>query len=77
MFKSIAGRMQHFFGSSTVLTSYNTYHFDDYSKYETSLFNLKEKVRQLDEQFPLDKEKAFQLGYELVCCRNQTDGKGN
>ena len=66
IFESIAGRLQYFFGSSQILLSYNTYQFDDYSKYDTSAFDVDEKIRQRDHVFPVDKEKAFRLGVSLT-----------
>lgn len=65
IFNTIAGRLQHLLGSSQVLLSYNTYQFDDYSKYDTSAFNVDDKERQRVEVFPQDLKKAFQLGSEL------------
>jgi multimeric flavodoxin WrbA len=69
IFRTIAGRLQHIFGESQVLLSYNTYQFDDYGKYETSAFNADDKARQRDEVFPIDKEKAYRLGVSLATAK--------
>ena len=69
IFRTIAGRLQHIFGESQVLLSYNTYQFDDYGKYETSAFNAGNKARQRDEVFPIDKEKAYRLGVSLATAK--------
>jgi len=65
LFKTITGRLQHIAGPSQTLISYNTYQFDDYSKYAASVFDVNAKEKQRAEQFPLDIKKAFQLGVEL------------
>ncbi|MEG1796825.1 MAG: flavodoxin family protein, partial [Clostridium sp.] len=48
------------------LYSNNAYQFDDYSKYEASVFDLEDKIKQRDEVFPIDCEKAFSLGVDLA-----------
>ena len=46
--------------------SNNTYQFDDYSKYKVECFSEEDKAKQRDTEFPLDCEKAFELGVNLV-----------
>jgi multimeric flavodoxin WrbA len=48
------------------LYSYNTYQFSDYGKYESSMFSEKEKAKQKAEQFPVDCQKAFDMGVSLA-----------
>lgn len=48
------------------LYSYNTYQFTDYEKYEASMFSEKEKAKHKAEQFPIDCQKAFDMGIALV-----------
>ncbi|NRT75612.1 flavodoxin family protein [Clostridium beijerinckii] len=48
------------------LYSYNTYQFTDYDKYEASKFSEKEKAKHKAEQFPVDCQKAFDMGVTLV-----------
>ncbi|OOM81381.1 flavodoxin family protein [Clostridium sp. BL-8] len=48
------------------LYSYNTYQFSDYEKYESSMFSEKEKAKQKAEQFPVDCQKAFDMGVTLI-----------
>ena len=52
------------FGSSDVETLYvcDTWQFDDYSKYESSLFNAEHKLEVRKHIFPADQKKAFELG---------------
>lgn len=49
-----------------LLYSYNTLQFDDYSKYESSIFSEQDKIRQRAEQFPLDCKAAYDIGAKLV-----------
>ena len=54
------------FGYSETLCAYDTYQFGDYSRYEVTLFNEKDKARQREEQFPKDLQNARKLGKRLV-----------
>jgi multimeric flavodoxin WrbA len=58
-------RLETLHGTSEYLASYNTYQFDDYSKYDASMFDEKEKAKIRKEQFPLDCRKAFDTGARL------------
>lgn len=49
-----------------VLYSYNTYQFDNYDKYEASMFSEEKKAKQRAEQFPVDCTNAFNMGVEIV-----------
>jgi multimeric flavodoxin WrbA len=53
-------------GNSEILISNDTYQFDDYSKYHASRFDVEHKARMKAEQFPLDCQKAFDLGAGLA-----------
>jgi Multimeric flavodoxin WrbA len=46
--------------------SYNTYQFDDYSKYKVECFSEEDKAKQRDTQFPLDCQRAFEIGANLI-----------
>ncbi len=54
------------FGYSESLWSTDTYQFDDYSKYISSIFNPEEKARRRKEVFPQDCQKAFEMGARFV-----------
>lgn len=54
------------FGSSEALFVTDTYQFDDYSKYETSAFNVEEKAKRRRLVFPEDCQKAFQMGVRFA-----------
>jgi multimeric flavodoxin WrbA len=55
-----------FNGTSEFLLSTDTYQFVDYSKYEASNFNEKHKSQVRAEQFPIDSQKAFDMGVRLA-----------
>ena len=54
------------FGYCETLCSYDTYQFNDYSKYECTMFDEKHKAEVRDNQFPKDLAKAHDLGKRLV-----------
>lgn len=53
-------------GEPPVLFAYNTKQFDDYSKYDATLFDAADKERSRQEQFPLDCHTAFQMGKAMT-----------
>ncbi|HVI42142.1 MAG TPA: flavodoxin family protein [Anaerovoracaceae bacterium] len=64
--KNMENSMQRLFGSAESLLSTDTYQFDDYSKYETSGFNVEEKTMRRKEVFPVDCRKAFEMGARIA-----------
>lgn len=48
----------------------NTYQFDDYSKYQSSRFSEPEKALHRATIFPQDKQKAFDLGKNMVAAEH-------
>ena len=58
--------MTRIFGACESLWVTDTVLFDDYSKYESSLFDPAAKKKHREEQFPLDCKKAYELGARLV-----------
>jgi len=54
------------FGSSESLMAYDTYQFDDYSKIYAPRFDPEKKAKARREVFPLDCEKAFEMGKRLA-----------
>ena len=58
--------MEGLFGSCEVLLSCDTKQFDDYSKYEVDVFDVPAKLKRHEEVFPLELQKAFELGVQLV-----------
>ncbi len=53
-------------GTSEFLLSTDTYQFDDYSKYEASMFDEKHKFQVKTKQYPIDCQKAFDMGARLA-----------
>lgn len=52
---------------------YDTYQFDDYSKYEASVFSEPEKRLSKERQFPLDCQRAFEMGQMLTAKTEKSD----
>ena len=48
------------------LQANDTYQFDDYSKYKADGFSAAEKAKQRETVFPIDCQKAFALGEQLL-----------
>lgn len=61
------GFLKRHLGDLEILSSYDAYQFDDYSKYHCPMFNVKEKKQHLEEVFPQDCQAAFAMGRRLVC----------
>jgi len=58
--------LQRLNGTSEFMLSTDTYQFDDYSKYEASMFDEKHKSQVKLEQYPIDCQKAFDMGARLA-----------
>lgn len=54
--------LQRIFGISETLVSCDTYQFDDYSQYVADRFDAVKKARRRKEIFPLECQKAFEMG---------------
>ena len=65
-FNKIESTIERIFTKPLVMYSNNTYQFDDYSKYKSSAFSEEEKAEHRKIQFPLDCQKAFELGVNLI-----------
>jgi len=48
------------------LYSYDTYQFSEYDKYESSMFSEEAKAKQKDQQFPIDCQRAFDMGVKFA-----------
>lgn len=66
MFDHYQSLLERLGGPSEILVSNDTYQFDDYSKYEASMFDEEHKAKVKAEQFPVDCRKAFEMGARLV-----------
>lgn len=58
--------MERVFGTSESLCVTDTYQFDDYSKYVSTLFNEKKKAKRREEEFPKDCQRAFEMGVRFA-----------
>ena len=54
------------FGPAAILRSYDTFQFNDYSRYDAAQIDAAHKAAVHDTQFPKDQENAFELGKHLV-----------
>ena len=54
------------FGYCESMCSMDTYQFNDYSKYDVTFFDEKDKAEIRGKQFPIDCQKAFDLGIKLI-----------
>jgi len=52
--------------ASEYLASFDTTQFDDYGKYAAGIFNVENKERERMKQWPLDCQKAFEIGARLA-----------
>jgi multimeric flavodoxin WrbA len=59
-------RLKTLHGTSEYLVSYNTYQFDDYSKYDATMFDERAKAKYKAEHFPSECQKAFDIGVKLT-----------
>lgn len=62
----IESRIINIIGSLEKLYSVDAYQFDDYSKYEANIFDVPTRKKIHDEQFPLDCQKAFDMGVRFT-----------
>ncbi len=53
-------------GSLETLYSVNAYQFDDYTKYEADRFDAPARKKIHDEQFPIECQKAFDMGVRFA-----------
>jgi multimeric flavodoxin WrbA len=54
------------FGDSESLFSFDTYQFEDYSKMVADRFDVEHKTKQRREVFPIDCQKAFDMGVRFA-----------
>lgn len=66
LFESNERTMQMIFGQAESLMSYDTYQFSDYSKVVADGIDGDKKKRRHTEVFPLDCQKAFEMGVRFA-----------
>jgi multimeric flavodoxin WrbA len=53
-------------GETEVLTSHENWQFTDYSAMNAAVFDVEARAKRRDEQFPVDCQKAFDMGARLA-----------
>ncbi len=66
MFTDNAKLLERIFGYSEMLVVTETYQFDDYSKYASSMFDAEQRARRHATVFKEDCKKAFELGASVT-----------
>lgn len=66
VFKNSESLMSRAFGSSESLVVTDTLQFDDYSKYVSSMFDADLKAQRRKEVFPLECQKAYDMGSRMA-----------
>lgn len=66
MYAANAGNYRFFGGKVETMVAANTWQFDDYGKYSSSMFDVEEKRRLRDEEFPKTLAEAYDLGRRLT-----------
>jgi hypothetical protein len=54
------------FGNSESVSSFDTYQFSDYSKYNAPRWDPAKKAKRKEEVFPEDCRRAFEMGRRLA-----------
>ena len=67
MLKRYQNTLGSFVGPTKILISSDTLQVKDYSRFNWTMFDPEAKKARHEEVFPLDKQKAFQMGAELIC----------
>ncbi len=65
-FNRYDGALRRIFGESEYICSFDTLQFDDYSKVLNTRFDPVKKKLRHEEVFPMDCQKAFDMGVRLV-----------
>jgi hypothetical protein len=58
--------LERIFGATESLCSYDTSQFEDYAKMFAPRFDPEKKARRRREVFPIDCDKAFEMGVRLA-----------
>ena len=67
-FKRHETTLKRIFGDSEYFCSFDTYQFDDYSKMVATRFDPVKKAQRRKEIFPIDCNKAFEMGARFATC---------
>lgn len=64
--ESLIGGMSRFIGPAELIEANATLQFDDYSKYDASMFDVEDRIKRHNEVFPQDCQRAFEMGKRAV-----------
>jgi multimeric flavodoxin WrbA len=64
--ESVTNIMNGFVGPAELIEANDTLQFDDYSKYDCSMFDVEAKHKRHNEVFPQDCKKAYEMGKRAV-----------
>ena len=64
--ESLTNIMNGFIGPAELIEANDTLQFDDYSKYDASMFDVEAKIKRHDEVFPQDLIRAYELGKRTI-----------
>ena len=62
----LSGCYGRFLGPVQTVAAANTWQFDDYSKYASTMFDVEDRKRQREEVFPEDLKAAYRMGASLI-----------
>lgn len=65
-FQSNQQVMSMVFGHSEYIASYETLQFEDFSKVESGMFDIPQRIKRHEEIFPLDCAKAYEMGAKFA-----------
>lgn len=65
-FNRYEAALSRIFGESEYMCCHDTYQFDDYSKVLATRFDPVKKAKRREEIFPVDCQRAFELGVRLA-----------
>lgn len=66
MFKRTEFMIETVFTKPERIFAYDTYQFSDYDKYVVETFDKNKKLKQKEEQFPKDLQKAYEAGVKMA-----------
>lgn len=70
--ESLIGAMSRFIGPTELIEANATLQFDDYSKYDASMFDVPDRIKRHNEVFPQDCKNAYEMGKRTVAeAKNQ------
>ena len=66
--------LEQLFGYTETLCSYSSYQFGDYSRYDVIEGTQEHRAKYREEQFPIDLQKAYELGKRLTEMAKEAQG---